>query len=255
MNKFQIIDSHIHLWDPNILSYPWLEGNSLLNRSYLLEDYLSDFCGINVKKVVFMEAACDQSIYKSRITSSYLKEVQWISNLSASNPLIGAIISRAPVEKGEMVRTELDKLFQNKLVKGVRRVIKYEKDLEFCIKPNFVKGVQLLNDYNFSFDVCASYLQLGNVAKLVEQCPHVKIILDHIGEPDIKNHLFYLAAHGLGHGGSGLTHPDLNLGDKSNQIIRKTIMSGADNVTNLDGKATAIIHTLDHKTMWDKYSE
>jgi len=182
MKKYSIIDSHVHLWNPDILNYPWLEGNSLLNRPYLLEDYINACGKINVEKIVFVQAECDPS--------QYLKEVQFVTNLAHHNSKISAIVSWAPLEKGEEVKAELDKLFQNKLVKGIRRIIQYEKDPEFCLQYNFVKGAQCLYAYDFSFDLCVSNLQLGNAVKLVEQCTHIQFILDHIGKPDIKNNLF-----------------------------------------------------------------
>jgi L-fuconolactonase len=49
--------------------------------------------------------------------------------------------------------------------------------------------VQLLATYGLSFDICISHSQLANTIKLVAQCPNVQFILDHIGKPDIKNHL------------------------------------------------------------------
>ena len=53
-----------------------------------------------------------------------------------------------------------------------------------------MSGVQTLSRYGLSFDICIFHPQLGNAIRLVEQCPHVQFILDHIGKPDIKNQLF-----------------------------------------------------------------
>ena len=89
--------------------------------------------------------------------------------------------------KGEDSRTFLEELKQYPLIKGVRRIIQFEDDLEFCLQPDFVKGVQILADYNLSFDICISHIQMANTIKLVDQCPDINFILDHIGKPDIKN--------------------------------------------------------------------
>ncbi|MGD8294733.1 MAG: amidohydrolase family protein, partial [Desulfobacterales bacterium] len=77
----------------------------------------------------------------------------------------------------------------NSLIKGIRRIIQFEEDIEFCLQPDFIKGVQLLADFNWSFDICIYHPQMANSIKLVKQCPNVQFILDHIGKPDIKNHL------------------------------------------------------------------
>jgi L-fuconolactonase len=87
-------------------------------------------------------------------------------------------------------RAYLDALVaMSPLVKGVRRLIQGELDPEFCLRPRFVRGVQLLAEYGLSFDLCITHEQLPSVIRLVEQCPDAAFVLDHIGKPDIKDHL------------------------------------------------------------------
>lgn len=182
MLGFPIIDAHLHLWDPSLLRYPWLDEIKLLNRAYLSGDYLKESRDINIEKLVFVQCEC--------IPSQYLKEVEWVTSLKNIEPRICGIISWAPVEKGELVRRDLEELYKNKLVKGIRRLIQFEKDMEFCLQPGFIKGVQTLADYDFSFDIGIAHFQMKNTIHFVRKCPGTSFILDHIGKPDIKNQLF-----------------------------------------------------------------
>jgi len=181
MIPFPIVDTHVHLWDPGHLRYPWLDGNALLNKPYLLEEYKRACGPVQVEKMVFLQCECD--------FAQFQQEADWVTSLAQQDPRLQGIVPWAPLEKGDAARPALEKLAQNPLIKGVRRIIQFEPDIEFCLQPDFVKGVQALADYNFSFDICIFHPQLANTIKLVEQCPNVKFILDHIGKPDIKQHL------------------------------------------------------------------
>ena len=182
MIDFPIVDAHLHVWDPKLLSYPWLSDVPLLNKPYLLEDY-DEACGpVRVERMIFAQAECDFAQYK--------QEADWVASLAEHDPRLQGIVAWAPLEKGESVRDELEALAENRLIKGIRRIIQFEADPEFCLQPGFVRGVQALTDFDFSFDICIKHHQLENTIRLVRQCPDVRFILDHIGKPDIKNQLF-----------------------------------------------------------------
>jgi L-fuconolactonase len=181
MIDFPIVDTHLHLWNPNYLRYPWLDEIPLLNQPYLLEDY-NRHCGpVRVEQMVFLQCEVDPAQFR--------EEATWVSGLAQQDPRIAGIVPWAPLEKGDAARPDLEQFATNPLIKGVRRIIQFEPDIEFCLRPDFVRGVQALADYGLSFDICISHIQLANTIKLVEQCPAVQFILDHIGKPDIKNHL------------------------------------------------------------------
>jgi L-fuconolactonase len=74
-------------------------------------------------------------------------------------------------------------------VKGIRRIIQFEPDPEFCLRADFVRGVKLLPRHGLTFDICINHTQLANTLKLVRQCPEVRFIMDHIAKPDIKSGL------------------------------------------------------------------
>jgi len=183
MIDFPVIDTHLHLWDINHLSYPWLADVPGLNRTFTLDDY-KEACGdLDVEKMIFMQCECDPS--------QYIQEVEWISGLARKEPALRGIVSWAPLEKGEEARPEIEALKANPLVKGIRRIIQFEPDLEFCLRPGFIKGVNMLAGYGLTFDICISHIHNQSVIRFLEKCPDVPMILDHIGKPNIKNHIMH----------------------------------------------------------------
>jgi hypothetical protein len=66
------------------------------------------------------------------------KEVQWVTSLANENTRLKRIVAGASLEKGEQIKPFLEELSANTLVKGVRRLIESEADIEFCLQPNFI---------------------------------------------------------------------------------------------------------------------
>lgn len=181
MLDFPIIDTHLHVWDPQLLRYPWLDDIPILNKPYLLEDY-DRACGpVAVEKMVFLQAEVDIDQYQA--------EADWVDSLAERDRRLQGIVPWAPLELGAAAGPALQALSANPRIKGIRRIIQFEPDIDFCLRPDFLSGVRLLPQFKLSFDICIAHYQMSNTIKMVAQCPDVVFILDHIGKPDIKNNL------------------------------------------------------------------
>jgi L-fuconolactonase len=175
--SFPIVDSHLHLWDPSHFRMPWLDGNTVLDKTYGLAEYHQHTNGVDIEAMVYLQV---------EVAPAYgLLEVEWVVDRANEDPRIQAIVAWAPCEYGEQSRAYLDRLVQiSPLVRGVRRLIQGE-ELGFARDPRFIRGVQILPEYGLSFDICIKHPQLPETLDLVRQCPNVSFILDHIGKPDI----------------------------------------------------------------------
>lgn len=179
MPTFPIVDTHVHLWDPQHLRYPWIERSELLNRPYLLKDFDEAVRPVKVERIVFVQAAC--------LPEQSMDEVAWVSGLAKTDPRIEGIVAHAPLEQGDAVLPTLEALARNPLMRGIRRMTAGEQDPEFCLQPGFVEGVQLLERVNFTCDLGIHRGQIEVSAELARRCPNVRFMLCHIGVPDIKN--------------------------------------------------------------------
>jgi L-fuconolactonase len=182
MPDFPIVDAHVHLWDPERFRIPWIDDSDLLNRRYLLDEYRAHTAGLEIAGMVYLQVD---------VAPAYsLLEAQFVADLARADPRIQGIVAWAPLEDGTRARSYLDALVKiSPLVKGVRRIVQGESDPSFCLRPDFVRGVQQLPEYGLSCDICIYHPQLAATVALVRQCPDVQFILDHLGKPGIKDHL------------------------------------------------------------------
>jgi L-fuconolactonase len=176
----RLVDSHVHFWQPAYLRYEWLATVPTINRPYEPADLARAAAGLPLEGVVFVQADC--------VAEDGLREVAWVSELAQAEPRIQGIVAFAPLEQGETAVPYLTHLRQYPLVKGVRRLLQ-DEPATFAAEPNFVRGVQLLANFDLSFDICIRHHQLETAIELVQQCPQVRFVLDHFGKPDIKAHL------------------------------------------------------------------
>ncbi len=181
MPDFPIIDAHVHLWDPSHFRVSWLDGTPLLNRPYGLADYRAHTTDIAIEGIVYVEVD---------VNAHYaLLEAAWAAERAREDILLLGVVAHAPLEYGERVRAYLDALTAlGPRIKGVRRIVQDESDKQFSLRPDFVRGTQLLADYGLSCDICIRHNQLAAINELVRLCPDTAFILDHLGKPDIKEH-------------------------------------------------------------------
>ena len=176
MPSFPIIDSHLHLWDPRRLSYPWLFPP--LDRPFLPADFQAASAGVAVEALVFLECAAEIHLA--------FDEAQQVLAWAKEEPRIAAMVCNAALEQGDAVRADLERLAGTDKVRGIRRIYQDEPDPAFCLRPDFVTGVRALADYGLSFDLCLKHPQLQSTIGLVDACPNVPMVLDHIAKPGIS---------------------------------------------------------------------
>ncbi len=177
MLPFPIIDTHVHFWDPDHLTYTWIKSSPVLNRACLPRDHAAEAKPYTIDKLVFVQAECARDQWND--------EAAWVSGLAKEDPRIRAIVAAAPLEEGEAIFPTLEKLAEAPLLRGIRRLIQTEREPGWCLRPDFVKGVQRLEKVGFTFDLGVTRHQLEDVTELARRCPNIRFMLDHIGGPDI----------------------------------------------------------------------
>ena len=183
MPDFPIIDAHLHVWDQTRLKYSAFDGHKLYGHPYHVEDFQRDCGALQVEAMVFLE--CYADFWPGG--GQYIDEVEFVEDEAARDPRIKAIVAMAPLEWGRAALPILTQMRDHHpLVKGIRRIVEFDADPRaLTLSDDFLTGVNLLNDFGYSFDINVHYTQMDIVHDFVPRvsCP---LILDHCGKPGIR---------------------------------------------------------------------
>lgn len=166
------LDTHLHIWDPTLLAYSWLEGPL---RARFAQDEVRDASAGVDTEFVFVQAEC--------LPEQYLDEVAWVSGLAEELGVRG-IVAGAHLDRGQELVAHLDALKQYPLVVGVRHLLQGLPE-GFAGTPAFRAGIGEVVARDLTFDACVRAHQIPDVTALAAAFPDLRLVLDHVGKPEI----------------------------------------------------------------------
>lgn len=170
-----IIDAHHHLWKFNREDYGWMNDSmKVLQRDYLPPELETEIAAAGVTGTVVVQAR------------QKLQETRWLLELAGSYDFIKGVVGWVDLRSTEL-RKQLDQFANHPKMVGVRHVIQSEADDDFMLRPAFVKGIEVLQEYNLNYDLLLFPKHLRRAIELVGMFPEQRFVLDHISKPFIKS--------------------------------------------------------------------
>ena len=81
-----IIDTHLHVWNFEKASYPWLEGDtSILNRSYAFEEIKAEQEKVGITGVVLVQSA------------NNFEDTDWMLEVAAQEEKVVGVVGWLPL--------------------------------------------------------------------------------------------------------------------------------------------------------------
>lgn len=170
----RVVDSHLHLWDPSVLTYPWLTGE--LDARFAAEELAAETAADVAEQVaVFVQA--------DPVEEQTMDEVRWVDSLARAAGVVG-IVAGARLDRGPALGQHLDALSEFERVVGVRHLLQGEPD-GFARTGAFLAGARELARRGLTFDACVRSHQIPDVTALADAVPDLPVVLDHLGKPAI----------------------------------------------------------------------
>lgn len=169
------IDSHQHFWNYDPVAYNWIDDSmKTIAKDFLPHDLLPLLKKNNIHGCVAVQASQSE------------EETNFLINLAKNNDFIKGVVGWVDLRSDD-VEKRLEHYAQIKVVKGFRHVLQDEPDIDFMLRPDFIRGINALQKNNFVYDILIFPKQIPNACKLVQMFPGLSFVLDHIAKPDIKN--------------------------------------------------------------------
>ncbi|MBO6558061.1 MAG: amidohydrolase family protein [Pseudomonadales bacterium] len=161
------IDAHQNFWAFNEADYPGLQDNNILQQDYL---------------PAYIEPALIENGFHGSIAvqcRDSLDETEFLISLSEEKSIIG-VVGWVDLTAGNLLAT-LSR-YQGK-VNGFRYPLIGQPEA-FLKSEALNRGLRLLQDFGFTFDLLVSPDQLTDCAALVDELPDQPFVLNHLGCPE-----------------------------------------------------------------------
>ncbi|NCI48167.1 amidohydrolase family protein [Sediminibacterium soli] len=182
----RIVDTHLHIWDLGKADYPWLAGdNSLLNRSWLLDEMEPERAQAGVTAGVLVQAA--GNLEDTRLMFETAAHTPWIAGVVAWLPLMDTVATQNLLENLHL---------KEKICKGIRHQTHDEPDPQWLLQPAVLESLKLVAAAGLTYDAVGILpAHIDTVRQLAEKLPELNIVFDHLNWPPIP------ATNGLGQWG------------------------------------------------------
>lgn len=168
------IDSHQHFWTFDPIRDSWITDDmSVIQRNFYPEDLQPTLQQNGIDACVAVQA--DQS----------LAETRFLLDLAVKNDFVKAVVGWIDLQADD-IDEQLSKWKSEKKLAGFRHVLQAEPDIEYMLRPNFLRGISKLEKHGFTYDILIFPKHLATAQKFVAQFPDQPFVLDHIAKPYIK---------------------------------------------------------------------
>ncbi len=171
------VDAHQHFWNLTKVAYPWLgPEHGPIYRTFEAHDLEPLLRKAGIDKTVIVQAM-----------DSY-EDTDYMLDTAASHDWVGAVVGWVPLNRPAEADLKLERYAKNRYFKGVRHLIHEEKDPDWVVQPAVIESLRLLAERDLTFDVVAVFPNhLKHVPFLAEQVPDLRMVIDHLAKPPIKD--------------------------------------------------------------------
>lgn len=168
------VDAHQHFWHYWPAEYAWIDDTlAPLRRDFLPEDV----------RPAMVRSGFDASVaVQARQT---LEETAFLLDLADRNPYVLGVVGWVDL-CAPAARDQIARFARHPRLAGLRHIVQGEKDDRFLLRPEFLRGIALLAEFDLGYDILIHPRHLAVAAEFVDRFPAQRFVLDHLAKPEIR---------------------------------------------------------------------
>jgi len=171
------VDTHQHFWNLSEVAYPWL----IPAYGPIYGTFEPKQLGPQVKAAGIDKTVLVQSANSYEDTASMLVHADY-------NDWIGAVVGWVDLLNPDATNERLEQYKKHPKFRGMRHLIHEEKNPDWVIQDVVIESLKVLASHNMIFEVVAVFPNhLKHVPTLSAKVPNLKIAIDHLAKPPIKD--------------------------------------------------------------------
>lgn len=167
------LDAHQHFWRYDAAKYPWIPPGSALQRDWLPADLATRQIPLGFDGSIAVQA------------QQTLAETHWLLGLADADPRIRGVVGWVDLRAADIAEP-LAVLARHPRFVGVRHVVQDEPDNQFMLRPDFLRGLGVLRQFQLTYDLLIYPRQLPAALEVVRLFPEQPFVLDHGAKPEIR---------------------------------------------------------------------
>ena len=169
-----MIDSHQHFWTYSVNRDVWItEDMGRIRKNFHPNDSVELFAQNQIDGCIAVQADSSED------------ETFFLISLAEQSEFIKGIVGWVDLQS-KNIESQLTYFSQFEKIVGFRHVVQSESDPNFLARTNFVKGVQLLDTFDFAYDLLIYPSQLNAGINFCKKNSNQRIVLDHLAKPPIR---------------------------------------------------------------------
>jgi L-fuconolactonase len=168
------IDAHQHFWRYDPAEYGWIDDSmAALRRDFLPSDLEPELRHAGFDGCIAVQAR------------QTLEETRWLLDLADGHAFIAGVVGWVDLQSRE-ARAQLQEFAGRRKLVGIRHIVQGEPDDRFLLRPQFGRGIALLEEFGLAYDILIYVRHLPAAVEFARQFPRHRLVLDHLAKPEIR---------------------------------------------------------------------